>query len=339
MSLLFAATYPERTTALIMFGSFAKLMPAPGYFWEQREVADELRALWTDALENHWGEGSALRLFMPSMAGDVNVQRMLGMFERAAASPAMVRALDQFNTEVDVTHVLPAISVPMLVLHRTGDFIPVDYGRYLAEHVPGARFVELEGSDHMPWLGNADVVVDEVEQFLTGARHVAEPDRVLATVLFTDIVGSTERAAELGGDRWRALLDSHNQLVRRQLAAFGGHEVKTLGDGFLATFDGPARAIRCACAIRERLAALDLRVRAGLHTGECELVDGKMGGIAVHVGARVAGLAQADEVLVSSTVKDLVAGSGIEFEDRGEHALKGIAQAWRLYRVVGVGGR
>jgi pimeloyl-ACP methyl ester carboxylesterase len=334
MSLLFAATYPERTTALIMFGSFAKLMPAPGYFWEQREVADELRALWTDALENHWGEGSALRLFMPSMAGDVNVQRMLGMFERAAASPAMVRALDQFNTEVDVTHVLPAISVPMLVLHRTGDFIPVDYGRYLAEHVPGARFVELEGSDHMPWLGNADVVVDEVEQFLTGARHVAEPDRVLATVLFTDIVGSTERAAELGGDRWRALLDSHNQLVRRQLAAFGGHEVKTLGDGFLATFDGPARAIRCACAIREDIGSLGIGVCAGVHTGECELIDADVGGMAVHIGARIGARAAPGEVLVSGAVRDLVVGSGIEFADRGTHELKGVPGEWQLLAVT-----
>ena len=335
MSLLFAATYPERTTALIMFGSFARFTPGPGYLWELHEPYDERRALWTDALENHWGEGRALGLFMPSIAGDPNVQRMLGMFERTAASPAMVRALDQFNTEIDVTHVLPAIDVPTLVLHRTGDFIPSDYGRFVAEHVPGARFVELEGSDHLPWLGNADVVVDEVEQFLTGARHAAEPHRVLATMLFTDIAGSTERAAQLGDDRWRALLDSHNELVRRRLATFGGHEVKTLGDGFLATFDGPARAIRCACAIREDIGSLGIGVSAGVHTGECELIGADVGGMAVHIGARVGARAAPGEVLVSGAVRDLVVGSGIEFADRGTHELKGVPGEWRLFAVAG----
>src|SRR5438105_4148069 len=334
MSLLFAATYPERTTALIMFGSFARLTPAPDYLWELHEAFDERSALWTDAVENHWGEGAALALYMPSIAGDPNVKRMLGMFERAAASPTMVRALMQFNIEIDVTHVLPTIGVPTLVLHRTDDFIPSDYGRYLAEHVPGARFVELEGSDHLPWLGNADVVVAEVEQFLTGTRHAAEPHRVLATVLFTDIAGSTERAAQLGGDRWRALLDSHNELVRRQLAAFGGHEVKTLGDGFLATFDGPARAIRCACAIREGIGSLGIGVCAGVHTGECELIDADVGGMAVHIGARIGARAAPGEVLVSSAVRDLVVGSGIEFTDRGTHELKGVPGEWRLLAVA-----
>ena len=347
MSLLFAATYPERTTALITFGSFARLLPAPHYFWERRERAsypenlrEEVERMWeqnrsfTDAFENHWGEGKVLALYMPSLAGDANAQRMFGMFERAAASPAMVRALYQFNTEIDVTQVLPVIGVPTLVLHRTDDLIPVAYGRYLAEHVPDARFVELAGNDHMPWLGDSDAVLDEVEHFLTGTRRAAEPDRVLATVLFTDIAGSTERAAELGDDRWRALLENHNELVRRQLAAFSGREVKALGDGFLATFDGPGRAIRCACAIRENVGSLGVDVRAGVHTGECEVIGADIGGMAVHIGARVVARAAPGEVLVSSAVRDLVVGSGIEFADRGTHELKGVPGQWQLLAVA-----
>jgi class 3 adenylate cyclase len=335
MSLLFAATYPERTTALIMFGSFARLMPTADYLAELREDSQERLSSFTDALENHWGEGEALALFMPSVAGDPHARRMLGMFERAAASPAMVRALQQFNTEIDVTHVLALIGVPTLVLHRTGDLVPVEYGRYIAEHVPDARFVELVGDDHVPWLGDSDAVLDEVEQFLTGARHAAEPDRVLATVLFTDITGSTEHAAQLGDDRWRALLDSHNDLVRRQLASFRGHEVKTLGDGFLATFDGPARAIRCACAIREDVGSLGVDVRAGVHTGECEMIGADIGGMAVHIAGRVAARAAPSEVLVSSAVRDLVVGSRIEFADRGIHQLKGVPGEWQLLAVAG----
>jgi len=348
MSLLFAATYPERTTALITFGSFAKLLPAPHYFWELREgvpyaedVRERIERTWDqtqvfrDAVEHRWGEGEALALYVPSIAGDANAQRMLGMFERAAASPAMVHALLQFNNEVDVTQVLPVIGVPTLVLHRTDDLIPVEYGRYLAEHVPGARFVELAGNDHMPWIGDSDAVLDEVEQFLTGARRGAEPDRVLATVLFTDIAASTERAAELGDDRWHALLESHNERARRQLAAFGGREVKTLGDGFLATFDGPGRAIRCACGIREDLGDLGVDIRAGVHTGECEVIGTDVGGMAVHIGARVAARATPGEVLVSGAVRDLVVGSGIEFADRGTHELKGVPGEWQLLAVAG----
>ncbi len=347
MSLLFAATYPERTTALIMFGSFARLLPAPHYLWERREGASypedqreaierawEQNRLFTDAFENHWGEGKALALYAPSLAGDPSTERMLGMFERAAASPAMVRAMYQFNTEVDVTHVLPVVSVPTLVLHRTDDLVPIEYGRYLAEHVPGARFVELAGGDHMPWMGDSDAVLDEVEQFLTGARRAVEPDRVLATVLLTDIAGSTERAAALGDDRWRALLENHNELVRRQLAAFSGREVKTLGDGFLATFDGPARAIRCACAIREDLGSLGVDVRAGVHTGECEVIGADIGGMAVHIAARVVAHAAPGEVLVSSAVRDLVVGSGIEFTGRGTYELKGVPGEWQLLSVA-----
>jgi pimeloyl-ACP methyl ester carboxylesterase len=334
MSLLFAATYPERTTALITFGSFAKFEPAPHYLWEFRERYAEESLPFIDALENHWGEGGTLALFAPSVASDANALRMLGMFERAAASPAMAHALRLFNTEIDVTQVLPVIGVPTLLLHRTDDLVPVGYGRYLAEHVPGAHLVELAGDDHLPWLGDSDAVLDEVEQFLTGARGAAQPDRVLATVLFTDIAGSTERAAQLGDDRWRALLENHNELVRRQLAAFEGHEVQTLGDGFLASFDGPGRAIRCACAIRERVGSLGIDVRAGIHTGECEVIGADIGDMAVHIGARVVARAAPGEVLVSSAVRDLVVGSGIEFADRGTHELTGVPGQWRLLAVA-----
>jgi class 3 adenylate cyclase len=335
MSLLFAATYPERTTALIMFGSFAKLLPAPDYFWEARESVEELRAPWTDALENHWGEGKALAMFMPSLGSGVNAQRMLGMFERAAASPTMVLALDRFNTEVDVTQVLPVIGVPTLVLHRTDDLVPVELGRYLAEHVPGARFVELAGNDHMPWVGDSDAVLDEVEQFLTGGRRGAEPDRVLATVLFTDIAGSTVRAAELGDQRWSELLEAHHGRVRALISRYGGREVDTAGDGFLATFDGPTRAIRCAEEITAAVQTIGLEVRAGVHTGEIVLAGDDVRGIAVHVGARIAAMARAGEVLVSSTVRDLVAGSGLRFDDRGLHSLKGVPDEWQLLAVAG----
>jgi class 3 adenylate cyclase len=335
MSLLFAATYPERTTALITFGSFAKLLPAPGYLWERHESVEQLRTPWTDALENHWGEGKALAMFMPSLGSGVNAQRMLGMFERAAASPTMVLALDRFNTEVDVTQVLPVIGVPTLVLHRTDDLVPVELGRYLAEHVPGARFVELAGNDHMPWVGDSDAVLDEVEQFLTGGRRGAEPDRVLATVLFTDIAGSTVRAAELGDQRWSELLEAHHGRVRALISRYGGHEVDTAGDGFLATFDGPTRAIRCAEEITAAVQTIGLEVRAGVHTGEIVLAGDDVRGIAVHVGARIAAMARAGEVLVSSTVRDLVAGSGLRFDDRGLHSLKGVPDEWQLLAVAG----
>jgi class 3 adenylate cyclase len=236
--------------------------------------------------------------------------------------------------ELDVRHVLPAIRVPTLLVHRTDDdLIRVDHSRYMAEQIPGAKLVELPGEDHLWWFGDQDAIVDEAQEFLTGARAIREPERVLATVMFTDIVGSTERAAKLGDARWRELLDGHETVVRRELARHRGTEVKTTGDGFLATFDGPARGIRCARSIAEGVRPLGIEIRAGLHTGECELRNGDVGGIAVHTGARVSSQAKAGEVLVSSTVKDLVAGSGIEFEDRGSHELKGVPGEWRLYAV------
>jgi class 3 adenylate cyclase len=239
------------------------------------------------------------------------------------------------NGLIDVRHVLPAVRVPTLVLHRVGDrAIAVQNGRYLADHLDGAHYVELPGEDHLPWVGDQDSILDEAEEFLTGVRRGPEPDRVLATVLFTDIVGSTQLASELGDRRWRELLEAHRAVVRRELERFRGHEVDTTGDGFLARFDGPARAIRCAVAIRDGVRAIGLEIRAGLHTGECELHDSRVAGIAVHIGARVAGLAEGGEVLVSSTVKDLVAGSGIGFEDRGVHELKGVPGSWPVHKVL-----
>jgi class 3 adenylate cyclase len=239
------------------------------------------------------------------------------------------------NTQIDVREVLPTIQAPTLVMHRADDLdVKVEEGRWIAQQIPGAKYVELRGDAHTLWAGDTDAIVDEIEEFVTGARPVPRSDRVLATVLFTDIAGSTERVRELGDARWRELLTSHHATVRRQLERYRGREIDTAGDGFLVTFDGPARAIRCACAIRDSVRALDLEVRAGLHTGECEVMDSKVGGIAVHIGARVAGQAQPGEVLVSSTVRDLVFGSGIEFEDRGEHRLKGISDAWHLFSVA-----
>jgi len=237
-----------------------------------------------------------------------------------------------------VRPILPTIAVPTLVLHRTGDLDSrVEEGRYIAGRIPGARFVELPGADHFPAI-DADQILDEVEEFLTGVRPVPEPDRVLATILFTDIVGSTSRAAELGDARWRQLIQQHHALIRHQLGRFSGREIDTAGDGFFASFDGPARAIRCACAISDSVRGIGLEVRAGLHTGECELVDGKVGGIAVHIGARVASLAAPREVLVTRTVRDLVAGAGLQFEDRGTRVLKGVPDRWQLF-AVREGGR
>ena len=327
MSVLFAATYPEKTTALALYGTYAKRQdPDDEYPWARSR---EARQQYAKQVEEDWGWEADMRRMCPG--ADEAMASWWAARARASASPGAARDLILMNSLIDVRPVLPTVQAPTLVMHRTGDLdSSVDEGRYVAAHIPGARFVELPGDDHVPWI-DADQVVDEIEEFLTGVRPAHEPDRVLATVLFTDIVGSTERAAELGDRRWRELLEAHNAAVRRDLARYGGREVDTAGDGFLATFDGPARGIRAACAIRDSVRGLGLELRAGLHTGECELANGKVRGIAVHTGARVAALAGPGEVLVSSTVRDLVAGSGIAFEERGEHELKGVPGTWRLY--------
>jgi class 3 adenylate cyclase len=286
-------------------------------------------------VEETWGEPNELLGFWgPSIAEHERYKRWWSRYLRMSASPAAAVTLSRMNHQVDIRHVLPAIQAPTLLVHRAQDSLVLAEGsRYMAERIPDARFVELPGEDHLWFFGDQDALLDEVEQFLTGTRPVREPDRVLATVMFTDIVGSTERAAELGDQRWRELLASHEALVRMQLERFRGREVQMLGDGVLATFDGPARGIRCARTICDEVRSLGIEVRAGLHTGECEMRNGDIAGIAVHTGARVSAKASPGEVLVSSTVRDLVAGSGIEFQDRGVHRLKGVPGEWRLFSV------
>jgi pimeloyl-ACP methyl ester carboxylesterase len=334
MSVLFAATHPERVRALVLVGVYAKRRWSPDYPWapteEQREREYEL-------LEREWAREMDISALAPSAVDDPDLMRRIATYLRRSASPGAAVTLNRMNTAIDTRAVLSTIAVPTLVLHRSGDRdVNVHEGRWIAQQVPGAKYVELPGEDHLVWVGDADGLLDEVEEFLTGVRHSREPDRLLATVLFTDIVGATEKAAKLGDRRWSGLLEEHHRSVRRELERFRGREIDTAGDGFLAAFDGPARAIRCACAVRDAVVSLGLEVRVGLHTGECELIGEKVAGIAVHTGARVAGLAQPSEVLVSSTVKDLVAGSGIEFAERGEHELKGIPGVWRLYAATGV---
>ena len=330
MSILFAATHPERASALVLHGAMARTTETPDYPWAS--PAEALRESAEEFIAPYWGQGeTTIELFAPSLAGDPEAVEFAGRLQRSAASPAMVEQIFEMFLDIDVRDVLPAIHVPTLVVHRQGDrVVNRRAGRHLADHIEGARFVEVPGIDHLPWAGDTEPLLGEIEEFLTGARSVPEPDRVLATVMFTDIAGSTERAAELGDARWRDLLSDHQAAVRRELDRFGGREVKTLGDGCLATFDGPARAIRCGRAIEEANRPLELAVRIGLHTGEVELMGDDVGGIAVHIAARVGALASPGEVLVSSTVKDLVAGSGIQFADRGTHQLKGIPDEWRL---------
>ena len=329
MSLMFAATYPERTLALVLYGTFASMQSEPISL--TRELGEQILEQW----EAHWGEGILLAMNAPSAVGDEAMVQRVAQLERASASPGSILALMRANFEIDVRHLLPSVQEPTLIMHRMGDaLVPVAAGRYLAEQIPGAKYVEIPGIDHLV-LDNEtqDVIADEIEEFLTGVRPAPEPDRVLATVLFTDIVGSTERASAIGDRKWVDLLEAHNGLAKREIDRFRGRAVKSTGDGVLATFDGPGRAIRCGQAISVGVKDLGINVRAGLHTGECELMGADVGGIAVHIAARVAAQAGADEIIVSSTVKDLVAGSGIEFEDRGTHRLKGVPDEWRLFAV------
>jgi len=339
MSLLFAATYPDRVWALALYGSFARYMVAPDYPWGSSE-AEYLRSVTEDRLR--FGEPGFLEAGARHVAPNAPEEeiRALAEHDRYAGSPGADAALSLMNMRIDVRGVLGSIRVPTLVLHRNSDTsVKIEEGRYLAERIPGARLIEVPGEGHVGSAAEAVPWLEEVEGFLrhvweTSGSFEAEPERALATILFTDIVGSTERAISMGDRPWRELLEHHHAVVRRELLRFRGTEVDTAGDGFLASFDGPARAIRCACSIRDAVGELGLQIRAGLHTGECEIVDGKVAGIAVHTGARVAALAAPDEVLVSSTVRDLVAGSGIEFADGGEHELKGLPERWHLYRVA-----
>ena len=332
MCVLFAASYPERVRALALYGVYAKRMhPDDDYPWAPTQ---EERELVAREFEETWGESADVSELWPS-ADPGGIAWALRR-ARASLSPAGARDLILMNSKADVRDVLASVQCPTLVLHRTDDRDSnVAEARYIAERVPGARFTELGGVDHVPWH-DPDQILDEIEEFLTGVRPRALTDRVLATVLFTDLVGSTERAVALGDASWGALLASHNDAVRRELARFGGEEIDTAGDGFLALFDGPARAIRCALAVRDALGELGLEVRSGVHTGEVERPRGdKPRGIAVHIGARIMGLAGAGEVFVSSTTHDLVAGSGLEFVDRGEHVLKGVEGPRRVYAVFG----
>jgi pimeloyl-ACP methyl ester carboxylesterase len=329
MSVLFAASHPERTRALVLYGSFPRITKGEGYPWGfDLEQAGPMLA----RAERSWGDGTFTgSLFAP---GDVEPRlEFLARFEREGASPGAMIALVRMLVEIDVRDVLPLIAVPTLIVHRNGDAVaPIEGARYMAERIPNARLVELTG-DHSPVTGETDAILDEIEEFVTGRRAERAPDRVFATVMFTDIVDSTPRAATMGDRRWSELLDGHHRIVRQQLERFDGQEVKTTGDGFLATFDGPARAIHCALATSEATKAIGLPLRAGLHAGECERRHGDISGIAVHTAARVAALAGPGDVLVSRTVKDLVAGSGLKFEDRGSHTLKGVPDEWRLFAV------
>jgi class 3 adenylate cyclase len=329
MSILFAATYPERTRALVLYGSCAR----PLHLLSDQEFNKDI-----EMIDRLWGTGKYLTSrFVPSGVSEEVARRDYARFERQCASPSAVMAIRRMNREIDTRHILPSIRVPTLVMHRVGDSaINVELGRYLAANIAGAKYVELPGTDHTPFYEHdiTDRIVDEAEEFLTGSRSEPDVDRVLATVMFTDIVDSTRRAAELGDRQWRALLDRHDDTVRQQLARFRGQEVKNLGDGFMATFDGPARAVRCAASICESVRPLGIAVRSGLHTGEVELKRDDVAGIAVHIAARVAAEAEAGETVVSSTVRDLVAGSGLRFQDRGIRALKGLPEEVHLYSVL-----
>ena len=332
MAITFAATHPERVAALVLVNSFARIARSPDY---PAGAPAEVLERFPEWLKNAWGKGRALQVAAPSAPTAGPVHDAYTRLERLSASPGTVKAIMSMVLDLDVRPVLSTISVPTLVIHRAGnDYVGVEHGRYLAEQIPTARYVELPGRDHHFFFGDADVLLDEVQEFLTGVRAPAEPDRVLATVLFTDVVSSTRRTAELGDRRWREVLGGLDATLHREVERFRGTVVAGRGDGALATFDGPARAIHCARSISEAVRGLDLEVRSGLHTGELELLDGDVGGFAVNLAARVMEQAEPGGVLVSRTVVDLVAGSGLDFEDRGMYSLKGVPDNWQLYAVV-----
>ncbi len=333
MSILFAATYPDRARALICWGGMARSTWAPDYPWAA--PVEALLKSGAELITPYWGQGATIDVAAPSRADDPECRAFFARMERAAASPGMFASLVQMFLDIDVREAARTVHVPTLVLHRRHDrLVNIRHGRWLAENMPNARFVEIPGSDHNFFYEHPELIGGEIQEFLTGARDEPEPDRKLMTIVFTDIVDSTRRAAQAGDRDWRDLLEAHQATVRSTLGRFGGNEVKSMGDGFMATFDGPARAIRCARAILDASAGQGLEVRAGVHTGECEVMEEDIGGIAVHIAARVGALAGPSEVLVSRTVKDLVAGSGLEFDERGTHELKGVPDAWQLYAAV-----
>ena len=331
LSTLFAATYPARTAALIMYGAYTKSIRADDYPWaptrEEHEAAFK-------AYEKHWGTPIGLKILAPSAANDERVRQWWAHYMRVSASPGAGITLYRMNVEVDIRAILPTIRVPTLILHRSGDRLyPCQGARYMARQIPAAKFVELPGDDHIAWIGNADPLLAEIQEFLTGEPPVLEADRVLATVLFIDIVQSTQRATAIGDTRWRDLVDNYHQQVAKEVARLSGRVVNTAGDGVFATFDGPARAIKCAHAVRDVVGTLGLGIRCGIHTGECVIEGNDVTGIAVHIGARIAARANPGEIFLSSTVKDLIAGSRVECSDRGSHVLKGVAGRWRLFAV------
>ena len=331
LSTLFAATYPARTAALIMYGAYAKWIRADDYPWaptrEEHETAFRV-------YEKHWGTPIGLKILAPSVANDVQVRQWWAHQMRVSASPGAGVTLYRMNIEVDIRAILPTIRVPTLILHRSGDrLVPCQAGRYMAAQIQAAKFVELPGDDHIAWIGDTEPLMAEVQEFMTGERPALEADRVLATVLFIDIVQSTRRATAIGDSRWRDLVDNYQQQVAKEVARLGGRVVNTAGDGVFAMFDGPARAIKCARAIRDAVGTFGLAIRCGIHTGECVIEGNDVAGIAVHIGARVAARANPGEILLSSTVKDLIAGSRVECSDRGSHVLKGVEGRWRLFAV------
>jgi len=332
MSLMFAAAHPERTSALVIYGASPKFSASPEWEWgwSEEDIAE-----FVDDIDRNWGDPALINLFAPSQADNEALRYAWGRYQRMGASPAMARAVLEALCQLDCREILSSISAPTLILHPAGERVAhVGAARYMAQQIPGAQMVEFPSDDHLMLMYDPDPSIDEIEQFLTGVRHKTQSNRILATVMFTDIVGSTVRAAELGDNRWRDLLATHDGAVRRELKRFEGREVKTTGDGFFATFTAPSRAIACARALRDGVRQLGIDVRIGLHTGECELMGDDVGGVAVHTGARVAALAEGGEILVSSTVKDLVAGSRVDFVERGAHQLKGVPGEWRLFAVA-----
>jgi pimeloyl-ACP methyl ester carboxylesterase/class 3 adenylate cyclase len=332
MGALFAATYPERTRALIMYGAYAKRIRTMDYPWGPTL---EERHQFYDMLMREWGGPTALDLLARSVKGNERFRAWWAGYLRRSTSPGAALALTQMNTEIDIRHILPSIRVPTLVIHRTADpLCPVEGGRFIASHIPGASYVELQGIDHLPFVGDVDALVDPIQEFLTGMPPVGDIDRVLTTILMLDIADSTGHVIRLGDTRWRALLESFRMLVRQELGRFHGDERNVTGDGFVATFDGPGRAIRCAMAVVDEVRSLGIEARAGLHTGECAVRGPELDGIAVHIAERVASFAGASEVIVSSVVRDLVIGSNIMLESRGRHTLKGLSSMWHLFAVV-----